>query len=106
LSTGTQRRSVADHLALVGYHLDEGSCASTFLQFQVAAPKTLSPDAPLVIGDHALNPQILFETLGSADLDPQFNAFSLFTWGQDPAICTLRRGALSAELVGQHDGLR
>jgi hypothetical protein len=106
LSTATQRRSIADHLALVGYHLDEGACAWTFLQFTVGAAKTLTADAPLVVGDHPLDPQVVFETSGSAQLDPNFNAFTLYTWGQDPSLCTLPRGALSAELVGQHDGLR
>ena len=35
LSSATQRRSVAEHLALIGYEMDEGTSAYTWLQFQV-----------------------------------------------------------------------
>src|SRR5262249_60730480 len=35
LSSATQRRSVAGHLALLGYQIDEGASAYTWLQFQV-----------------------------------------------------------------------
>src|SRR6266704_2334272 len=40
LSSATQRQSVAGHLALLGYRIDEGAAASTWLQFQV---NTTSP---------------------------------------------------------------
>ena len=41
LNTATQRRSVAGHLALIGYQMDNGASALTWLQFQVNAPHAL-----------------------------------------------------------------
>src|SRR5215471_12434671 len=42
LSSATQRRSVAGHLALISYEMDEGSSAYTFLQMQVNAVHALA----------------------------------------------------------------
>jgi len=44
LGTATQRRSVAAHLALIGYQMDEGASAHTWLQFQVASEPALPSD--------------------------------------------------------------
>ena len=41
LSTATQRRSVANHLALIGYQMDQGASAYTWLQLTVNAVQTL-----------------------------------------------------------------
>jgi len=47
LSTARQRRSIADHLALFDYQLDNGSAAHTWLKFTLTAgePVTLSAGA-------------------------------------------------------------
>src|SRR5205085_4524538 len=42
LGSATQRRSVAGHLALLGYQMDQGASAHTWLEFAVNAPQTLS----------------------------------------------------------------
>ena len=44
LGTATQRRSVAAHLALIGYQMDEGASAHTWLQFQVGSEPALPSD--------------------------------------------------------------
>src|SRR5206468_7108077 len=58
LESATQRRSVAGHLALIGYELDEGASAFTWLHLRVsgADPQLLAPglrvsNAPGSAGD-------------------------------------------------------
>ena len=41
LGTATQRRSVAGHLALLGYQMDQGASAHTWIQFHVASDVTI-----------------------------------------------------------------
>jgi hypothetical protein len=107
LATALERRSVADHLALVGYALDEGASAWTFLHVRVSGFVTLRPDAPLQAGNVRTlddDPNLVFETLGSATLRAEHNAFDLYTWGH--RTCTVPRDALSAALVGAYPELR
>jgi hypothetical protein len=119
LATATQRRSVADHLALIGYQMDDGASASTFLQFQVSASQQLaagfkvSNDRSRVLSsgfkggdapgsnDESI---VVFETLADARLDKAHNQMTLYDWGNTD--CCLPRHALSAALVGTLDGLR
>ena len=50
LMTATQRRSVAGHLQLIGYQMDEGAAAHTWLQFRVHAAHTMTTDFKVKIG--------------------------------------------------------
>jgi Baseplate J-like protein len=106
LSSATQRRSVAGHLALVGYQMDEGASARTWLQFQVNDLHTLGgagfqvSNAPTSDAERV----IVFETLAGATLDPRHNEMRLFTWGNEN--CCLPREATSAVLVGRFDSLK
>jgi hypothetical protein len=106
LNSATQRRSVAGHLALIGYQLDEGASAYTFLQLQVKAVHTLSntPTQPgLKVSNRpstANESVIVFETLGSATLRPQHNRISIYTW--DNQSCCLPATATSLALAGAY----
>jgi hypothetical protein len=106
LSSATQRRSVAGHLALIGYQMDEGASAYTWLQFQVNAVQTLPADPGFKVSNRPSSdaePVIVFETLGGATLDLRHNAMPLYTWNNQD--CCLPRQALHAALVGSFDGL-
>ena len=99
LTTAKQRRSVAGHLALVGYALDNGASACTWLAFQVNALHSLASGDALRVANRQLNndePTIVFETASAATLSPDRNAIPLYNWGN--VGCCLPAGALSAEL--------
>lgn len=107
LDSATQRRSVAGHLALIGYQMDEGASAHTWLQFQVSAPQILpaSPGFKVSNRPSAIDePVLVFETLGEIQLDPAHNQMSLYDWGN--SNCCLPSEALSAALVGSLDSLK
>ncbi|MEA2688153.1 MAG: hypothetical protein QOD51_760 [Candidatus Eremiobacteraeota bacterium] len=106
LGTASQRRSVAEHLALIGYRLDEGASASTFLQLSVNATASLSDEVFLTVTNtpqSANEPVIVFETLGAATLDQRHEGMRIFDWGN--AGCCLDQDALSAALADSYDGL-
>jgi hypothetical protein len=95
LMTATQRRSVAGHLRLIGYQLDEGAAAHTWLQFQVKAVHTLATDFKVSNQPKtASEPVVVFEPLAQTRLDPQHNSIRLYTWGNEK--CCLPATALSA----------
>jgi len=105
LDTATQRRSVAGHLALIGYQMDDGASAHTWLQFQVNAQQ------PLLAGFKVSNnpsasddPVIVFETLADAQLDPAGNQMSLYDWGNTG--CCLSKTQFSAALAGDFEHLK
>jgi hypothetical protein len=107
LSSATQRRSVAGHLALLGYQMDEGASAYTWLQFQVNTVHTLPGDPGFKVSNKPSSdaePVIVFETLGTATLDPKHNEMRLYTWGNKD--CCLPRQALSAALCGSYENLQ
>src|SRR5262249_26197598 len=106
LDTATQRRSVAGHLALIGYEMDEGASAYTWLQFQVNATHTLTPAPGLRVTNPPArrdDPVIVFETLGPATLRPGQHRMTVFNW--DNRGCCLPREALSAALRGSYPDL-
>lgn len=109
LNSATQRRSVAGHLALIGYQMDEGASAYTFLKFQVNAVHTISstPTLPgLAVSNRsssANEPVIVFETLGNATLRPQHNRISIYTWNNQS--CCLPAAATSVALQGDYEDL-
>jgi hypothetical protein len=106
LDSATQRRSVAGHLALLGYEMDDGASARTWLQFQVRERHTLGSGGFRVSNapTREAEPVIVFETLTGATLDPRHNEMRLHTWGH--ANCCLPRQASSAVLAGRYDGLK
>jgi hypothetical protein len=81
LGTATQRRSVAGHLALIGYQMDEGASAHTWLQFQVGSQAALPSDFQVRNKVATGETQIVFEPLGSVTLDPALNQMALYDWG-------------------------
>lgn len=107
LNSATQRRSVAGHLALIGYQMDEGASAYTWLHFKVNEVQTL-PDRPGFKVSNSpsssAEPLLVFETLGEATLDPRHNAMVLYNWNNQD--CCLMRQEHSAALVGSFDGLK
>jgi hypothetical protein len=103
LGTATQRRSVAAHLALIGYQMDEGAAAHTWLQFQVGSQPALPSDFSVSNKAGAGEAQIFFEPLGKATLDPALNQMALYNWGNQN--CCLPASAVSAALVGQFSQL-
>ena len=105
LETATQRRSVAGHLRLLGYQLDEGASAHTWLQFQVNDVQMLTTDFKISNQPRtASEPVVVFEPLTSVRLDPQHNAIGLYTW--DNQECCLPPSALGAALVGNYPNLK
>src|SRR5262249_30767350 len=104
LSTATQRRSVAGHLRLIGYQMDEGAAAHTFLQFKVNSAHNLLAGALVSSApQNASDPTIRFESLADAQLEPSHNELALYTWGNDE--CCLPPMALSMALLGRHPQL-
>lgn len=107
LGSATQRRSVAEHLALLGYEMDEGAAAHTWLQFQVNQVQTLENDPGLRVSNRPLRenePVIVFETNGSNTLRPEHNSMPVFNWGNSK--CCLPQTALTATLVGEFSHLQ
>ena len=99
LNTATQRRSVAGHLALIGYQMDDGASAYTWLQFQVSAPQLLLSGFKVSNNPSASDdPVIVFETLADAQLDPTSNQMLLYNWKN--ADCCLPKTQFSAALQG------
>lgn len=98
LETATQRRSVAGHLQLIGYQMDEGASAHTWLQFQVNGVHNVTRE--LKVSNQpktAAEPLTIFEPLVNVRLDPAHNSMQLFTWGN--SACCLPPTAFSAALM-------
>ena len=107
LGSATQRRSVAEHLALIGYEMDEGASAHTWLQFRVNQTQTFASEPGLRVSNRPLRdnePVIIFETHGRVTLRPQHNEMPVYNWGNQR--CCLPRSALSATLVGEFSRLQ
>lgn len=117
LGSASTRRSVAGHLDLLGYRLDEGAAAMTWLQFTVDPPETggdhimtlptgtavttlrRRTDPSALDPRHTSEPFITFETIVDATLHSHHNTFVLYDWGH--ADCCLDRDAVSAAVVGE-----
>jgi hypothetical protein len=107
LDSATQRRSVAAHLALIGYEMDRGASAHTWLRLEVNTTHTLPAGPALPVTNRPLragDPVIVFEPLASATLRPEHNAMQVFAWGN--ANCCLPRDARSVTLDGNYPDLR
>jgi hypothetical protein len=105
LGTATQRRSVAGHLALIGYQMDDGASAYTWLQFQVNSAQTLAAGFKVSNNPSASDDQVIvFETLMDAQLDDTSNSMPLYNWGN--ANCCLSSSQFSAALAGDFEQLK
>ena len=105
LNTATQRRSVAGHLALIGYQMDNGASALTWLQFQVNAPSALPAGFKVTNNPSASDdPVVVFETLADAQLDPGGNQMSIYDWGN--TNCCLSKDSFSTALAGSFEHLK
>jgi uncharacterized phage protein gp47/JayE len=108
LDTALQRRSVAAHLALIGYEMDQGAAASTWLRFRLwddAPPVALEAGSRVTNKPTRANePLVVFETDAEATLRPDHNQFDVFMWGRSE--CCLPATALSLELAGRHPTLQ
>ena len=107
LSSATQRRSVAEHLALIGYEMDQGAAAYTWLQFLVSSTFTLPVDPGFQVSNLPLRDDetlIIFETMQAVTLRPAHNRMELYTW--DNRQCCLPRDSLSAALKGSYQDLQ
>lgn len=99
LDTATQRRSVAGHLALIGYQMDDGASAYTWLQFQVNAPQQLLAGFKVSNNPSSSDdPVLVFETLTDAPLDPAGNQMALYNWKNTD--CFLPKTEFSVALAG------
>jgi hypothetical protein len=107
LATATQRRSVAGHLAMIGYALDEGAAAWTWLQFTVTERHTLAPERRLLVTTRRFRddePLIAFETIAGATFDPDLNEMFAYDWGN--RACCLPQDALRLTIRGRHEALQ
>jgi len=122
LNTARQRVSVRRHARLVDYLLHEGCNARAFVHFQLAenTSHTLAARTRLLtrapgIDEARIEPDsederdaraadvLVFETVHSQSLQHSFNELEFYTWGDEE--CCLPRGATSATLKGQAEGL-
>ena len=123
LNTARQRISVRRHARLVDYYLHEGCNARAFVHFEVtrgasnqnlpAGSRLLTrvPLLPTVIQPGSREEQraldagaLVFETAHPLTLRNGLNRLSFYTWGDTG--CCLPRGATSATLSGQAEGLQ
>src|SRR6185369_2139264 len=107
LASATQRRSVAGHLDLIGYEMDQGAAAHTWLQFRVNSTQTLASQPGLRVSNRPLRDNesvIVFETHGRLTMRPEHNEMPVFNWGNQK--CCLPRTALSATLQGEFSRLQ
>ncbi len=104
LSTATQRKSVAGHLELIGYQMDEGASAFTWLQFQVSEVHELTTTFQVSSRPKSqADVVVVFEPLAPVRLDPAHNTMPLYTWGNTG--CCLPQTALGAALQGAFPNL-
>lgn len=116
LSTARRRISVTRHAALLGYEVDQGANASTWVRVTATAPVTLPSRTPLLTRVDGLSPvagpdvvdaavaagALVFETVGAVRAGPGGD-LSL-----DPAAHPhgrLPAGATRAVVAGRHDAL-
>ncbi len=109
LETARQRRSVAGHLALIGYQLDEGAAALAFLKLVSNDHDDHPVEASLRVGTRPLrtaDPVIVFETLVPVTVRDEHSVMRVFDYAPpgDPSderrACCLPKGSLGAELAG------
>jgi hypothetical protein len=117
LQTARSRVSLRRHALLVDYHISDGSNARVWMQLQVnfhvslktgtrfftsapAMPKTLAGNERSALDSGV----IIFESMQNAQLFPEHNVMSFYTWGE--ANCCLPMDATEATLLGTFDQLQ
>jgi hypothetical protein len=120
LATAHNRVSIRRHARLVDYALHEGCNARAWVHVAVNANFTL-PRGTMLLTRTGENPvqlvpdskevrdalaagALVFETARAADLFPDLNTLSVYTWGD--LGCCVPRGATSTTLRGAHPNLR
>jgi hypothetical protein len=115
LETARSRVSLRRHALLVDYQISDGCNARTWIQLQVNAPVfldhtktrffTTAPGMPSDLSIGSGNERaalfagvIFFEPMQDAQLLPEHNQMSFYTWGD--ANCCLAEGATEATLLG------
>src|SRR5262249_28183961 len=116
LNTARSRVSLRRHARLVDYHVHDGCNARTWMHLEVDASVVLHtgtlfytsvigmPDP--VLGDEraALDAGVIvFESMQDAELFPEHNQMSFYTWGDTD--CCLAKGATEATLLGTFENL-
>lgn len=107
LDSAGQRRSVAGHLALIDYEMDQGSSAFAWLQFQVNESVKLPKDRGLRVRNKPvrdIETIIVFETHGDSTLLPEYNELPVYA--ATNADCCLPKDALSLMLAGNYANLK
>jgi hypothetical protein len=110
LETARSRISLRRHALLVDYHVHDGCNARTWMQLQVDFPMGLKtgtrfyttvPGMPNTLAGNeraALDlGMIIFEAVQNAQLFPEHNEMSFYTWGEES--CCLPKGATEATLL-------
>lgn len=121
LETARSRVSLRRHALLVDYQISDGCNARVWMQLQVNAQVfldhtktrffTLAPRMPADLSIGSGNERaalfagvIFFEPLQDAQLFPEHNQISFYTWGD--ANCCLAKGATEATLLGTFTNLQ
>ncbi len=117
LQTARSRVSLRRHALLVDYQVHDGCNARTWMQLQVnyhatlktgtrfytsapAMPKTLAGNERAALDAGV----VIFESMQDAQLFPEHNEISLYTWGETD--CCLPKGATEATLLGTFANLQ
>lgn len=116
LNTARSRVSLRRHARLVDYHVHDGCNARTWMHLEVDASVVLHtgtlfytsvtgmPEPVLGNERAALDAGVIvFESMQDAELFPEHNQMSLYTWGDTD--CCLGKGATEATLLGTFDNL-
>ena len=112
LQTARSRISLRRHALLVDYHVHDGCNARAWMQLQVNVPVDLDGTALASTPPRRAMPStlagneraaldagvIIFEAMQDAQLFPEHNQMSFYTWGE--ADCCLPKGATEATLLG------
>jgi hypothetical protein len=121
IETARSRISLRRHAILVDYHVHDGCNARAWVCVQVAVPLfldhtitrfyTYAPGMPSTLAVGAGNEQaalnagvIVFEPMQDAQLYPELNQLSFYTWGNNN--CCLPIGATEATLLGSFPNLQ
>jgi hypothetical protein len=118
LHTARSRISLRRHALLVDYRIHDGCNARTWMHLNVTAPLfldrsktkfyTFAPHMPKEVVDHEREAQlagvVFFEPMQDAQLFPEHNQMSFYTWGD--SNCCLPKGATEATLQGTFPNLQ
>lgn len=105
LDTARHRRSVAGHLALLGYQLDPGAAAVALLRFEARDAVSVIPTGfPVTSRPGRAAPAVVFETDASLTIRRAHNAMEVLA--PPGAVCELPAAARALTLNGAYPDLR